>query len=683
MKTLYKLFFTLLIVAGFCSCDDYLDKEPSSTIPPEAYFKTESQLEAYTLKSYESVFTLMSKGYYDPKTEVDISDDQIPETAPERYYEGGWRVAQDNANWDFADIYRINAFLSFVMPRYGNDINGTENIITGTLKNIKHLIGEMYALRAVEYFRLYQKFGDFPIITEPLNDNREELIEASKRMPRDSVARFIMSDLDKAASYMQGNDIITTRLNYHSVMLLKSRVALYEGTWLKYFKGSAFVPGGEGWPGKKKDYSADYQFPKGSIEAQSNWFLEQAMNAAKEVGDAYKNELIKNTGYYQDGAYANVTNPYYNMYCTVNLSSIKEVLFWRQFASGVRMHQINAGATDGNWGLGLTRGCVQNFLMNDGTPVYTHIQNDDYGKPLSDTDLYKGDNTLATVVVNRDPRLTLFLKVNGQTNVKGTVKAGIDKTVPAPNFTDATGQKHYVTGYTIRKGGSQDAAQYPDINSGSTGYIMMRSVEALLNYIEASYELRGRLDDTAKEYWKLIRTRNAGMSNDIDKTIETTDMNKEAANDWGAYSGGSLLTDKILYNIRRERRCELLSEGFRYMDLCRWRAMDQLISKPYIPEGIHLWNTPMESLYASGKLITDGSTKANMSPASNSEYVRPFQVRKTQNGYYGYTWKMAHYLEPIGAGELLITSVDGQSLSQSPLYQNPYWPTTANLPAEK
>lgn len=504
MKTLYKLFFTLLIVAGFCSCDDYLDKEPSSTIPPEAYFKTESQLEAYTLKSYESVFTLMSKGYYDPKTEVDISDDQIPETAPERYYEGGWRVAQDNANWDFADIYRINAFLSFVMPRYGNDINGTENIITGTLKNIKHLIGE-----------------------------------------------------------------------------------------------------------------------------------------------------------------------------------IKEVLFWRQFASGVRMHQINAGATDGNWGLGLTRGCVQNFLMNDGTPVYTHIQNDDYGKPLSDTDLYKGDNTLATVVVNRDPRLTLFLKVNGQTNVKGTVKAGIDKTVPAPNFTDATGQKHYVTGYTIRKGGSQDAAQYPDINSGSTGYIMMRSVEALLNYIEASYELRGRLDDTAKEYWRLIRTRNAGMSNDIDKTIETTDMNKEAANDWGAYSGGSLLTDKILYNIRRERRCELLSEGFRYMDLCRWRAMDQLISKPYIPEGIHLWNTPMESLYASGKLITDGSTKANMSPASNSEYVRPFQVRKTQNGYYGYTWKMAHYLEPIGAGELLITSVDGQSLSQSPLYQNPYWPTTANLPAEK
>ena len=42
MKTLYNLFFALLITVGFCSCDDYLDREPSSTIPPEAYFKTGS-----------------------------------------------------------------------------------------------------------------------------------------------------------------------------------------------------------------------------------------------------------------------------------------------------------------------------------------------------------------------------------------------------------------------------------------------------------------------------------------------------------------------------------------------------------------------------------------------------------------------------------------------------------------
>ena len=44
-------------------------------------------------------------------------------------------------------------------------------------------------------------------------------------------------------------------------------------------------------------------------------------------------------------------------------------------------------------------------------------------------------------------------------------------------------------------------------------------------------------------------------------------MSKEAENDWGAYTGGSVISDKTLYNIRRERRCEFLAEGLRYMDL--------------------------------------------------------------------------------------------------------------------
>ena len=75
-----------------------------------------------------------------------------------------------------------------------------------------------------------------------------------------------------------------------------------------------------------------------------------------------------------------------------------------------------------------------------------------------------------------------------------------------------------------------------------------------------------------------------------------TVMAKEAENDWGAYSAGNLI-DATLYNIRRERRSELIAEGLRYMDLCRWRSMDQLMTTPYHIEGFHLWNTPMESWY--------------------------------------------------------------------------------------
>ena len=103
--------------------------------------------------------------------------------------------------------------------------------------------------------------------------------------------------------------------------------------------------------------------------------------------------------------------------------------------------------------------------------------------------------------------------------------------------------------------------------AGFVGVVLYRSAEALLNYMEASYEKNGTLDGTAREYWQILRRR-AHVSEDIDATIMATDMAKEAENDWGAYSAGRLLTDKTLYNIRRERRSEFLSEGLRYMDVC-------------------------------------------------------------------------------------------------------------------
>ena len=40
-------------------------------------------------------------------------------------------------------------------------------------------------------------------------------------------------------------------------------------------------------------------------------------------------------------------------------------------------------------------------------------------------------------------------------------------------------------------------------------------------------------------------------------------MSQEALNDWGAYFAGNVIQDKTLYNIRRERRCELMAEELR------------------------------------------------------------------------------------------------------------------------
>ena len=627
MKKYIHILLTVLLIGSFTACNDFLDREPLSNLSPEGYFKNASQLQAYADKLYPSILPASSgtSNSYGVYSYDNGTDNQIGQTPPSHFSEGEWRVPQNSGDWSFSNLYHLNFFFANVQPKYGEDLNGSQNTIEGNLADIKHYIGEMHFLRALEYFNRYRKFGDYPIITEPLKDDMEILTEASKRSPRNEVARFILSELDKAAELMKDKDMVKTRVNRDVALLMKSRVALFEGTWLKYFKGTAFVPNGDGWPGKTKDYNANYQFPTGSIDGEIEWFLEQAMSASKEVADKYKNSLASNTGKIpQTKDELKTPNPYFEMYSKDNLSDVKEVLLWKQYVQGVNGHDLGLATNQGNFGIGVTRSYVQNFLMADGTPVYTH------GSYADGDGYYMGDKEIKNVRENRDSRLSLFLKEPGQlycieTTISIPTNAWKDE--PVPQIISSSGQYLYVTGYALRKGGKWDS-KYLVQNKDYSSFPIYRAAEALLNYMEASYEKTGSLDGNAREYWQILRCR-ALVDDNIDKTISATDMMKEAENDFGAYSAGKVLTDATLYNIRRERRSEFISEGLRYMDLCRWRAMDQLITKSYIPEGIHLWNTPMENWYVdkdgNSTLISDGSSKANVSSKDDSEYLRPLR----------------------------------------------------------
>ena len=670
----------IILTGLFASCEDFLDREPKSNIAPENYFVDVSQLQAYTDRRYQDILPNSPGNSYGYFSNDKNTDNQIEPTVPSRFVKGEWRVPLNSGNWSFTQIYHLNFFFANVLPKFGEDLSGSQNTISGDLQTIRHYIGEMYFLRAYEYFKRYQAFGDYPIITEPLADDMEILTEAAKRSPRNEVARFILSDLDKAVTLMDGKEMRTTRITRDVALLFKSRVALHEGTWLKYFKGTAFVPNGEGWPGKSKEYNANYQFPSGSIDNEINWFLDQAMLASKDVAERYKNNLTENTGILRQSV-DTPENPYFAMFASEDYSSVKEVMLWREYAAGLIHNDVALASTLGNWGVGVTRSYVQNYLMNDGLPVYAH------GSYTDGDGYYLGDKTISDLKANKDSRLALFLKEPGQKNififsVSLAPKYAVN---PVPDITTGDQGDLYTTGYCLRKGGAWDN-KYITQNRGYLSIPILRSAEALLNYMEASYERNGTLDALAKEYWQKLRNR-ALVSDNIDATIAATDMGKEAENDWAAYSAGQLLSDKTLYNIRRERRCEFLSEGLRWMDLRRWRAMDQLITKPYIAEGFHLWNTPMQDWYnnegtGESKLIY-GNDKSNVSSPEDSEYLRPHRKRTNQLGYDGFIWLMAHYLEPIRIDQLMITAPDSKTVENSPIYQNPYWPMEAGLAAEK
>jgi len=674
MKKIKFISLLALTALTFTACDDYLDMTPESSLSPETYFVSSSQIKAYVDGLYANILQSHSNsgnnyGIYG----IDAgTDNQAASEASNIYTESLWKVPYtESSDWYFGYIYQTNFLIQNAMERYGDDVSGSQNTIGGTLSEVQHYIGEAYFLRACEYFKRYWKFGDFPIVTEPLPDDKEVLIEANQRRPRNEVARFILSDLDKAIQFLSTTDMSTTRINRDAALLLKSRVALYEATWLKYFNGTAFVPNGEGWPGRAKEYNADYQYPSGDIDAEIKWFLDQAIGASKEVGEKYKQSLTENTGVLQQST-SEANNPYYDMFASADLSNYPEVLLWRQYARNQVTHAVDIAANQGNNRIGVTRGFVNSFLMADGTPVYRN------GSYQDGNGYYMGDKTIHDVRQNRDTRLVVFLKEPGQTSILYENPEGTEAwmTEPYPLITTTENQRGYLTGYALRKGASFDQSNYLNMNSYSAS-ICYRAAEALLNYIEAYYEKNGLLDETAKDYWRIIRKR-AHVDEDFNHTILLTDMNEEAKNDWGAYSAGKLV-DPTLYNIRRERRTEMMAEGLRYMDLCRWRSMDQMISTPYFVEGIHIWNTPMQSWYSD--LIADGSDRATVSSPELSEYLRPYQKNPNQKCYNGYVWHMAHYLTPIMYKQFLITTSDGTNVDESPLYQNPYWPTEADKSA--
>ena len=637
------------------ACDDFLDEEPQSEVSPEKYLLNESQLEAYVNKYYADYDNWKSdsddKGgmipsFWGSENGSTYKDDNATDNQQGtngRYLKDTWTVGQSGGKWNFTNINALNYYLQTVVPRLEN------GELTGTESNLKHLVGEGYFLRALEYFFRLQRLGDFPIVKTVLPDEQEALTEASKRSPRNEVARFILSDLDQAISLMN-NNVKKTRLSKNAALLLKSRVALFEATWEKYHAGTALVPNGTGWPGAGKDYNAGYQFPSGSIEKEIEFFLTEAMSAASQVADAV--QLTENNQIIRDQA-SKGKNPYYDMFASHDPSGYSEVIMYRGYDLSLNnSHHFNHYLYSGG-NTGYTHQFEQVFLMENGLPVYAAGSG------------YAGDDYIADTKIDRDWRWRLFMKAPKEAKAVDNI-ATVEYFPEAPRLYVSDAKNATSTGYIQGKGYSLD---YNDqlLGKDQTAFVVYRASEAYLNYIEASYLKNGNIDATADKYWKALRTR-AGVDTDYQKTINATDMSKEALNGWDAYSHGALV-DATLYNIRRERRCEFIGEGFRYMDLIRWRALDQL--NGYQLEGAKIFG-PMKSIFGDNLKYDQADEKNNnVSSPSLSDYLRPNQVTSTNQYYNGLYFYEAHYLDPIAVQHFMITSPDGSTVSQSPIYQNP------------
>lgn len=265
------------------ACSDFLDRKPLSDNVNEGFFTAENQLEPYCNKKYELLPDFKD---INPFTTDQNSDNQAGNEPNDNFIPQRITVPEKGSYGKHGQLRDCNRFLYYT----------DQNLTNGTLTNsdkVQQYIGEMYFFRAYIYYFYLQKFGDFPILTTELNDaDYAGNVEANKRQPRNEVARFILKDLDEAIARMKprANAITNHRLNKESALLFKSRVALYEGTWETYHKGTARVPGGPGWPGGTFT---------GNLDTEIAFFLSEAMVAAKEVADAVELESAYETMFNQ------------------------------------------------------------------------------------------------------------------------------------------------------------------------------------------------------------------------------------------------------------------------------------------------------------------------------------------------------------------------------------------------
>ncbi|MGN0047418.1 MAG: RagB/SusD family nutrient uptake outer membrane protein [Bacteroides sp.] len=647
----------VLLLAG---CDHLLSIEPPSSVLVKDFFYTEDELATFAISLYN--FRSYGEDEYGvgPWADDDNTDNQVNNDYPLFWQPGEKMVGADAGGWDFSRIRQCNFFFEQVLPKY------EKNQITGNAAHIRHYIGEVYVLRAYEYFNKLAAFGDFPIVTDVLLDNETQLRDAGVRRPRNLVARFILDDLEQAAQWLLevAPDGRKNRISRPVALLLRSRVALFEATWERYHQGTPFVPGGKGWKGDRSEVaSTDWA-------KEIDFFLSEAMKDAAEVADAYVDRLAVNTGT-EEGMDASLTsiNPYYTLFCDEDMSGYDEVLLWRQYVLGMMVHNCQMDMERNAAGRGWTRGLVNSFLMANGLPIY-----DPRSGYCEEWELQGVQATLQ----GRDSRLRIFNKEPGEVNFYTSAGQPVCSGMEALFL--PTG-KNTPTGFICKKGKHYSETMASCHHAGTSGYCVFRAAEALLNYMEASYELLHRIDSRADRYWRALRRR-ALVDEEYARTIAATRMDEERKWDFGACSHGRLV-DATLYNIRRERRCELMGEPFRYNDLKRWRACDQWIDQPYVVQGIRYWGTVYERQLAD-KCHVDEHI-GNMSSPDFGPYILPFEKITTNNTIHrqgGWLFTPAHYLEPIGMAVFRQTALDKSDFATSNIYQNPGWSIYANTPAE-
>jgi hypothetical protein len=490
--------YTLLCVSLVLSaCEKALDRPPLDQISTDDYWKTSGDLGKYILQFYPMLPRHEDVG----QATEEVESDNLIVAVPNLILNGGRTVTTVGWTDDWEKIRKVNIFFDNYKK------------VSDPIASYRHFLGEAHFFKAWFYFDLMRQYGDLPWYSSEIKVGSPELMKA--RDPRTLVADSILLNIDRAIEYLNPRSTAgNARLNKEAALAFKTRVALFEGTWQKYHRGT----------------------PYGTAGADPLKYFRAAVDAGTELmnGTTYVKGLYS-TGKPQ--------TDYYNLFGMDNMSAVNEVLLYRAANSSQGLGNNVQNITTN--GLSVTWELVSSYLAKNGQPY-------DY---LTTANTFKGNDFLIKVAADADPRFSSTVWIPGDLRVAKN-NALFDK----PNLNQA-GAFLNATGFQVKKFSNpfSPAAGGNQVGGLSeTGYIIFRYGEVLLNYAEAKYELDGTV---ATAQLNLLRSR-VGMP--------AFAVNPQSA-DLNRIDYGYTITDE-LYEIRRERRVEMALEGRRTDDYRRWAA---------------------------------------------------------------------------------------------------------------
>ena len=315
-----------------------------------------------------------------------------------------------------------------------------------------------------------------------------------------------------------------------------------------------------------------------------------------------------------------------------------EVILGRRYSLTLnQMHNVNYYLTSRTQrDIGLTKDLVDSYLQLNGMPFTSKT----------------GYATMGFYdeMQSRDRRLAQTIRSLGYQRIGGTATL-------LPDFA-AT-----MTGYQLCKFLSDetqdgDGASYQDV-------AFIRYAEVLLNYAEAKAELGIITQDDIDRTIRLIRSRVSMPNLDMTSANQSPDAVLAAL-----YPNVSGSCQGIILEIRRERRIELVMEGFRWDDLVRWKA-GKLLEPHFI--GMYFPSLGEFDLDGDGApdLMLYTGTAPSTTAAQSVEIGGVLQLTEGDHGnLIGFKDNTKQfdesrdYLYPLPTGDLLLNEN---------LVQNPNW----------